>query len=222
MRISGREASIKRVPAEHRTDNKTATHGYGRLHDVGAPLALQVTGVMEASSIPEAQGWIVTLNARAQAVEARCNTDHWSRLLRPWVKMELRSLPASSWSIFQGNKHHKSKRLTCKSGSNVSVSELVVLSIDASSDGVKVIRVALASAKAGASSSGSACAPGVGRNKGTPAKSGQNTSATKSTKHEGVRLQFSNESLRSRTHVRRIIPKRLVRPLPLICVRGTW
>lgn len=203
MRISERETSIKRARAEHITDNKTATAGYGRLYNVGPPLALQVTGIMEASSTPEVQECIVTRKARAPAVEARCNTDHRSRLLCPWVKMELRSLSASSWSIFQHHKLLESKRLTCKSGSNVSVSELVVLSIDASSDGVKVIRVALASAKAGVSSSGSACAPGVGRNKGTPAKSGQNTSATKSTKHEGVRLQFSNESLRSRTHVGR-------------------
>ena len=50
------------------------------------------------------------------------------------------------------------------------------------------MRVTLASTKAGTSSSGSACAPSGTRNSGTPAKSGQNTSATKSTKHEGVRL----------------------------------
>lgn len=79
--------------------------------------------------------------------------------------------------------------LTCKSGSKGSASH--VLNNDASSDGVSVIRVALDSAKTGASSRGSACALWGGRNIGTPARSGLNVSATKSTKQEGVRLPLT-------------------------------
>lgn len=67
-----------------------------------------------------------------------------------------------------------------------------VLKREESRDGVSVMRVTLASAKKGTSRSGSAAAPRGGRKRGTPARRGENTSATKSTKQEGVRLRFSS------------------------------
>lgn len=84
--------------------------------------------------------------------------------------------------------------LTCRSGRRGPAQEVAVLSIDASRDGVRVILVALASAKAGTSRKGSVATPGAGKNSGIPAISGENTSATKSTKKDGVRLRFSNSS----------------------------
>lgn len=80
--------------------------------------------------------------------------------------------------------------LTCKCGSKGIGSVSAVLSKDESRDGVRVIRDTLASDKIGTSRRGSATASAPGRNNGIPAKRGENTSATKSTKHDGVRLHF--------------------------------
>lgn len=79
--------------------------------------------------------------------------------------------------------------LTCKSGSSGPGSDAVVLSASARREGVSVIRVTLASAKAGTNRRGSAATPSGKMARGTPAKSGVSSSATKSTKHEGVRLR---------------------------------
>lgn len=83
-------------------------------------------------------------------------------------------------------------QLTRKYGRRGPGREGAVLKRDASRDGVSVTRVTLASAKAGTSRSGSAAAPRGGRKRGTPARRGENTSATKSTKQEGVRLRSSS------------------------------
>lgn len=79
--------------------------------------------------------------------------------------------------------------LTCISGSSGPLSEAVVLSTSARREGVRVIRVTLISAKEGTNRRGSVTTPSGKMARGTPAKSGVSSSATKSTKHEGVRLR---------------------------------
>lgn len=88
--------------------------------------------------------------------------------------------------------------LTCKSGRRGFGSTSAVRSNDERRDGVKVIRDTLASARIGASRSGSAATPGPGRNKPTPARRGVKTSATKSTKYGGVRLGFDQVCRKAR------------------------
>lgn len=78
--------------------------------------------------------------------------------------------------------------LTCRLGRSGLDDDPPVFRIDDSREGVKVTRVAPLSASAGTSLSGSATMSWGTRKMGIPASRGEKTSATKSTKQEGVRL----------------------------------